>query len=100
MSSIHLSARPHIARFRDRAVAHSVSELDKRGLNPQPLPPKAIAQLSSKLDQVALNPQPLPPKERAFIASLFAQRSASHAETLLDRVGLNPQPLPPREFGV
>lgn len=36
------------------------SELEKKALNPQPLPPKAKKSMSEK----ALNPQPLPPKER------------------------------------
>lgn len=36
------------------------SELNKKALNPQPLPPKA----SNPMGKKALNPQPLPPKQK------------------------------------
>lgn len=46
------------------AVAARISNpLEERGLNPQPLPPKARSRRGSRLDSVALNPQPLPPRQ-------------------------------------
>jgi hypothetical protein len=51
----------------DQALARPASELDRRGLNPQPLPPR----VASELDRRGLNPQPLPPKEAMRGRSAF-----------------------------
>lgn len=45
-------------------------DLERRGLNPQPLPPRE-GQPSSELSKRGLNPQPLPPKESTAPRSAF-----------------------------
>ena len=56
-----------------KAWGHA-NQLDRQGLNPQPLPPKEAA-AASQLEQQGLNPQPLPPKEAARASAQIDQRA-------------------------
>ena len=86
--------------------AAAASQLEQQGLNPQPLPPKEAARASTQIDQRALNPQPLPPKDPAAASELeqrglnpqpLPPKESLRAPTQLDQRALNPQPLPPKE---
>ena len=52
------------------AFGRKSDELERQGLNPQPLPPKE-AKKANPYERQGLNPQPLPPKEGAAPASTF-----------------------------
>ncbi len=98
-----------LSESKGKAWGRQANELERQGLNPQPLPPKEAAQASTQIDQRALNPQPLPPKE-AKKANPFERqglnpqplppKEATTASTPAQRQTLNPQPLPPREPSV
>jgi hypothetical protein len=62
------------------------TQLERAGLNPQPLPPRERFRGRRRRfgEEVGLNPQPLPPREVIEIARRFAEE-----------VQLNPQPIPP-----
>ena len=52
------------------AFGRKSDELERQGLNPQPLPPKEAKKYNPG-ERQALNPQPLPPKDGATPASAF-----------------------------
>lgn len=61
-------------------LAQTPGAIERQGLNPQPLPPKAHAGGAAKaMEQRGLNPQPLPPRE-APAASTFKRDNATDVQ--------------------
>lgn len=69
------SAAPAVEPYKKAKVvvkSPMVTALERRGLNPQPLPPReAIYAVNPRINRVLLNPQPLPPRSSTILVPML-----------------------------